>query len=292
MRQINILPYGRFANNLFQYMMAYSVIISVGQVFSLNGNGMKELDIPAHPIDNRKANKSRVDFLIESHYFDYDYICEQIEKIEFSVLNIHKLSTRMYYYEKNLNFYKQRINFHSDEIAKFFGDKLVISIRGDEILKGVHRNYLPVPISFIRKIIDATSLMPVFVGQFGNDYYSRALKKNFPEACFYKSEGYLDDFIAIRSAKEILLSISTFSWLAAWLSDAEKIHFPIMGLYNPLARPDIDMLPFKDSRYHFYDTSILQWGLDIDDSLRELTDGDFDFIKINSNHVMEKYCLI
>ena len=46
-------------------------------------------------------------------------------------------------------------------------------------------------------------------------------------------------------------SVSTFSWLAAWLSEARRIVLPVSGLFHPVQSPDIDLLPLADPRYSF-----------------------------------------
>jgi hypothetical protein len=46
--------------------------------------------------------------------------------------------------------------------------------------------------------------------------------------------------------------VSTFSWLAAWLSDAEQIFMPLSGLLNPMQSTDVDLAPLNDPRYRFF----------------------------------------
>jgi hypothetical protein len=74
------------------------------------------------------------------------------------------------------------------------------------------------------------------------------------------SQGALADFDAIRLAEHIAVSVSTFSWLAAWFSQAKSIHLPMLGILNPVQRPDIWMLPTQDARYHFHRFPIRRWA--------------------------------
>ena len=46
--------------------------------------------------------------------------------------------------------------------------------------------------------------------------------------------------------------MSTFAWLAAWLSDATNIVLPIFGIFNPRLFSLHDLLPFSEGRYRFY----------------------------------------
>ena len=137
-------------------------------------------------------------------------------------------------------------------------DEILINVRGDEILKNTHADYGPIPIAYYRQIIDETGLAPVFLGQLGGDYYSNLLRESFPTARFIASQGILKDFQAIRSAQHIVISISTFSWLAAFLSNAKTIHTPLLGFLNPDQRPDRWMLP-NDPRYRFHKFPFRKW---------------------------------
>lgn len=129
-------------------------------------------------------------------------------------------------------------------------DEIVINIRAGEILRGIHPDYMPLPISFYRRLVDETGLSPVFVGQVYDDPYSTALRKVFPRARFTKSAHWIEDFQTVRNATNIVVAVSSFSWLAAWLSSSAKaIHLPVAGFLNREQRPDVDLLPLNDSRY-------------------------------------------
>jgi len=186
----------------------------------------------------------------------------------------------MAYYSEYLPEFRRFLKFHNNYQRGYDKHHIVINVRGAEISKGVHKNYLPIPLNFYHKIINETGLKPVFIGQLGDDKYSDSLKKEFPDALYPKFTCWEDDFNAIRTSVNIIPAVSTFSWLACWLSEtAENIYFPIMGLYHPLARPDIDMLPIDDDRYHFYLSDILAWG-EPEDTIEQLVNNDFKFEKL------------
>jgi hypothetical protein len=84
----------------------------------------------------------------------------------------------------------------------------------------------------------------------GNDYVA-ALRRAFPQARFIPSQGVMKDFETIRSARHIAIAVSTFSWVAAWLSRAEKIYVPLAGFLCPNLMREIDLLPTCDERYRF-----------------------------------------
>ncbi len=144
--------------------------------------------------------------------------------------------------------------------ASFGDDALVISIRGAEILGPRHKDYRPLPIAFYARLLEETGLRPVFLGQIGEDAYSAALRARFPRAEFLASHGAMADFGMLRAARHLCVSISTFAWLAAWLSEAETVHLPVAGMFHPGQRPDVDLLPMADPRYRFHLLPMHAWG--------------------------------
>ncbi|WP_439594744.1 hypothetical protein [Falsiroseomonas sp.] len=141
----------------------------------------------------------------------------------------------------------------------FGPEDLVINVRGAEIIGGVHKDYRPLPIAFYARLVAETGRHPVFLGQLGEDAYSSALRTRFPDATFLPSRGAMEDFAALRAARHLVVSISSFSWLAAWLSEAETIHLPLAGMFHPQQRPDVDLLPVSDARYRFHRFPVAPW---------------------------------
>ena len=60
-----------------------------------------------------------------------------------------------------------------------------------------------------------------------------------------------------------------------------------MGLYHPLARPDVDMLPIDDDRYHFYLSDLLTWG-NPEETINSLINKQVDFDILEGNDLIEK----
>jgi hypothetical protein len=139
------------------------------------------------------------------------------------------------------------------DIVSGFGDEfLVCSIRGKEILDGRHPDYLVLPPSFYQHLVNETGLKPVFFGQIEDNLYCKGLRDAFPSAEFITGQGGLYDFEVIRRSSHIVPSISTYSWLAAWLSYAKTIFLPVAGLFNPRQARAHYFLPLDDHRYRFY----------------------------------------
>lgn len=139
-------------------------------------------------------------------------------------------------------------------------EALVINIRAAEILGPRHKDYRPLPITFYALLVAETGLRPVLLGQLGDDSYCAALRARFPGAVFVPSRGPMADFGVLRVSRHLWVAISTFSWLAAWLSGAETIHLPVAGMFHPGQRPHVDLLPVADPRYRFHLFGVHRWA--------------------------------
>ena len=131
-------------------------------------------------------------------------------------------------------------------------NEIVISIRGGDILGAIHPDYTMIPIDFYEFIVEKTGLKPVFFGQLGNNAYCESLRLRFPEARFITGSSPKFDFNFLRRSVHIVPSVSTFSWLAAWLSRAQKVYLPLTGLLNPNQHRGSFLVPQDDDRYEFY----------------------------------------
>eukprot|EP01104_Vermistella_antarctica_P018487 TRINITY_DN6872_c0_g1_i2.p1 TRINITY_DN6872_c0_g1~~TRINITY_DN6872_c0_g1_i2.p1 ORF type:complete len:512 (+),score=111.64 TRINITY_DN6872_c0_g1_i2:199-1734(+) len=60
------------------------------------------------------------------------------------------------------------------------------------------------------------------------------------------------DWSILFSAQEIVLSPSSFSWWAAWLGSARKIHYPVLGHFNPINIGGQQFAVDDDERYVYH----------------------------------------
>ena len=113
-------------------------------------------------------------------------------------------------------------------------------------------NRVLTPLEFFADIIEKTGLLPVFVGQTAPSLYTDRLRARFPGALILETRDAVLDFETIRQARNIAFGCSTYAWLAAWLSHANRIFMAVSGRFNPMQDGAINLLPFDDPRYHFY----------------------------------------
>jgi hypothetical protein len=136
------------------------------------------------------------------------------------------------------------------EVGVEFGAHYVVCpVRAAELLDGIHL-YPLIPVSFYRDMIGLSGCTPVFIGQTDENLYTAELRGAFPKAQFLPSQGPLGDFQTIRKAANIILPVSTFTWLAAWLSHARRIVVPVFGFFD--SSTGCDLLPLSEPHYEFW----------------------------------------
>lgn len=250
---MDIIPVGNLGNRMLQLMLLESLKRLAPQV-RLGGIALPEWDISS----SRLFSEDRPALRLIGQHVDVPWLARLIragliDKLEFAALGF-----RMAHYLPQHEYHHLFPRRPCPEVLGL-QSSLLINVRGAEILKDTHADYGPLPIDFYRQVIERTGLAPIFMGQLGDDPYSAALRHAFPNARFMRSQGAEADFEIIRSAHQIVTSVSTFSWLAAWLSDAHTIHLPLCGIFNPRQRPDIDLTALGDPRYRWYEFPVRHW---------------------------------
>lgn len=136
--------------------------------------------------------------------------------------------------------------------AGFETSPLVVHIRAGDILDGHNRLYKTMQPELIHSTAEVLNRQIVFVGQLEESSLTQKLKHAFPNATFAHTGSAGLDFAIIRQSRFLLLSTSTFAWLAAWLSErSECIIVPKTGMYSPEDAPEINLIDCSDKRFHF-----------------------------------------
>lgn len=136
--------------------------------------------------------------------------------------------------------------------AGFPTSPLVVHIRAGDILDDHNRLYKTMQPELVRSTAACLNRQVVFVGQLEESVLTRQLRDAFPDATFAHTGSAGLDFAIIRQAQFLLLSTSTFAWLAAWLSEeSQYIVLPKTGMYSPGDAPEINLIDCSDKRFHF-----------------------------------------
>ena len=239
---------GNLGNRLYQFFAAQTLIDQVGK------GTVSNLDLSEWGLRFPKKNVA--------HYREV-IVIDRIAEFDIPLL-AERISSEPSLYIKNRSHLQEQLLCRSPEIYRrrfpIIGavatvctdEELLINIRTGDILAGKVPHYPLMPIAFYQFVVAETGLKPVFIGQLDDSVYISNLREAFPEAKFIQSRGPINDFDTIRSAKNILPAISTFSLAAAWLSKATNIFLPLNGFLNPAHMREINLLPVNDHRYRFF----------------------------------------
>jgi hypothetical protein len=121
--------------------------------------------------------------------------------------------------------------------AWFGDDDLTIHIRTGDLWQSnragpIHPEYHALPFSFYAHVIKQRAWRRVVVvAEDTSDAMVQALHRRFGAEVL--SGGATEDFERLRRSRNIVLSVSSFAWWAAWLSDAQRIFYPLVGLFDP-----------------------------------------------------------
>lgn len=248
MFRIHIRQGGYLGNHMYQYMLARTLEHDSGRKADISGHNMEPWSLAA-PAQNIPSEKT---FEIRSNLFDYKKLVADIRAGKINDVVIRSLAMRMEYY-KDPAFYRPFFQARAIDVPPVGEDKLLIHVRGGDILGGIHPDHHPLPFRYYRHLIETTGLKPVFMGQIGEDEHSRKLKEEFKDCEFLPQSDILTDFETMRRARTVAISVSSFAWMATWLSESvTRIYCPVAGFLLPAQRPDIDVLPRDDARYVFY----------------------------------------
>ncbi|MEH3117685.1 MAG: hypothetical protein PGN25_08825 [Methylorubrum populi] len=237
-----------YANLMMQYMVARSLQSRIPYL------QLSNFDLPYWNISHPEIPQSESDkacILWSEQHVDFERIAYLADTGIFSRFNWRGYGERIEYFPPKDVCRKLFVRF--DIQTRSLGDDVLLCpVRGAEILDAIHPGYTVVPVDFYADIVEETGLIPVFIGQLGDNPYTRALRDRFPKADFIPHQDALIDFQTIRSAANIVVPVSTFGWLAAWLSHARTIILPVFGIFDPKPFPLHDLLPLSDPAYRFY----------------------------------------
>jgi hypothetical protein len=241
----HIEPRGGLASRMIQYMVALK-FQSLVPGCRISNVVLPEWGINQPPLDS----PGPVETVSQLQHIDLDGLTERVRAGEIRRIVYAGFGKRM---ENLLDAEVYRSVFHSPATAPFELDAqhLVCPI-GTAAAPEDRGPFHPLtPVEFYADIVAETGLSPAFIGQRTPDIYTDRLHAQFPQALFLHTGNALVDFEAIRRAKNIVVGVSSFAWLAAWLSHADRIFMTVNGLFNPLQYNFVDLLPLEDPRYRF-----------------------------------------
>ncbi len=272
MIKIEMNNQGNLGNKMFRYVYLRTLQTK------LHGSSLSGYDIPEfnlrraiEPLDGRILYHDR------GHDLPYDKIAYKLNNGVFDSLHFGGYVQRLEYYSGPDSFGAHFFVPPPTDASLLGPSYLTINVRAAEILRISHTDYGPVPVSYFVKIAEASKLSPVLVGQLGDDDYSRAIISAFAGCPVLPRTSALSDFSNICHSTNVVIGVSSYSWIAAWISKtAQCIHMPIKGFFHPRQRSDVDVVPLNDERYRFYEFPISAWEATPSNLAQLLTDDNFN----------------
>lgn len=222
----------------------------------LQGYYMPEWNLRSAP----EELEGRVLSIPNGHRHDPVAIAEMLNRRDYDALDFTGYVQRLEYYPDRARCAGMFVSPPAPDAHLRGPRHITVHVRAEDILATPHPYYTPVPPDLLERIVARTGLEPVLVGQIGEDAYCAEILRRFAGCTVIPPRSVAEDFAFIRCSTNILLSVSTFAWLAAWLSEtAQQIHMPLQGAYHPRVARDIDLVPAGDARFRFYEGPAMTW---------------------------------
>lgn len=246
-------PMGRLANLMIEYMVALKFADMVGgcQISNIAIPAWNILHPPITPVDSVAAEQVAIE--LQEQHIDLSSLADRVWSGQLRRIEWTGFGQRMENFLPPERY--QPVFVSPFQVPMGFGpDYLVCPVRAEDILPGPNPEYVLTPVEFYRDIINTTGLKPVFIGQTHPNTYMDRIRAAFPGAIFRDPQPHpLVDFETIRQSRNVVVGVSTYAWLAAWLSHSlDNIFLAVSGLFNPMQKPSVNLLPYGDNRFKFF----------------------------------------
>tara|TARA_R110002051_G_scaffold325548_3_gene428806 strand:+ start:4288 stop:5064 length:777 start_codon:yes stop_codon:yes gene_type:complete len=242
---------GRLGNNMFQYCFGRILAEELGYdliappIFGFAGTEEKVLGsrvegeperVGGHQVDIKHilALEPPKPILLDGFYQRYEYYKPHKDKI------------------------KEWLRIDNHNVGQDDEDIIIHLRLGDDITTFDADNPYIMPFSFYEKALENTTYNRVYICSEPETINSKYIKQFDKYDPIILNGDTLSDFRSLKSFKKIIISQSTFSWWAAFLSDATEIFFPLPAKGNARfvnewsdGRSDIDLVVSDEPRYKY-----------------------------------------
>jgi len=236
---IKVRYQGRFGNNIFQY--CFGRILAEEMNLPLQAAPIEPFVGTREILSGREVTGQPI--VLRGHYANLREIISNNN----SPVIIDGFFQRYEHYRQYKNVIKEKWLCMDEKIkVKNHEDAVVHIRRGDYTQCG----YALTADSY-HKMIRSIDFKDLYIVTDGlSDSFMSNFKTYNPKII---SSSQTSDFKFLMSFDKIILSQSTFSWWAAFLSDASTIVVPETtdGIWGSISRPDIDLTVDDEARYNY-----------------------------------------
>ncbi|MBV9763083.1 MAG: hypothetical protein JO340_21150 [Acidobacteriaceae bacterium] len=266
---IRLIYHGRLANNLFQYCFArilseaLQATLIAAPVSGFPGTGGHDLQDRPSTYDRHirlvqpwRESRLLLEEAGEALFTTFENLIATLrQRSRGSLITIDGIGAFL-----NIRFYENHRERMREEWLKIPSRRemhprdLTVHIRSGDIwwnpaTQPPHASYCALPFSFYREVITLENWRRIYVvTEDPADLMAMKLAREYGAEIV--SHDVFQDFCFLRESTNVVLAVSTFSWLASYLSKADRIYVPLAGLFHSGVRPDID-LHARDPRYRY-----------------------------------------
>jgi hypothetical protein len=225
-----------------QLMLCLDIQRHCRQPIDIEGYDIQEWDLKAP-----RSSAAPSDVIIVDHRTRRWAICRMIDAVKPALVHVNAITFRMGNFCDPALYERYFPTIEGPIMVP--DDTLLVHIRAGDVATLTHDRYGPLPVSYYQYLAKFTGMKLAFIGELEETDYIRALKKAFPASDYFEGQSPLEDFQTLRNAANVAIAVSSFSWMATFLSRrAKTIHLPLAGHFDPLAAPESDLLPRADRR--------------------------------------------
>ena len=265
MNQLISLPVGRAGNNIFQlYFTNY--LQSKLKHFEIATFGIPDFGIPESK-QFRELCTVNGDITLEGHIISEREI-DDLDQLKNKIVVSKIVGMREEYLRlppPSILDLSIAISMKSDERLARSKTHVLCHIRGGDIwvrssYRQIHKNYPALPIRHYENICEKSGKKLLFLFEPNScNWYRKSLLERFGTSSEVVPKSTFEDFALLSNFKEVALSVSSFAWMAVYLGRVSVVHYPVIGILNPLERPDINLLNALRSETNYYDFTESQW---------------------------------
>ena len=240
---IEVSLIGRFGNNIFQYSLAK--IISKHNQYSIKVTNNKYGNIfqDQHGVSHHSPVE-----ILSGHKIELTKVLENTNNRKI------KLQGFFHRYEYYIDYKNEILSWLN--LPKYSFDTsptkedIVIHVRQGDL----HPSYPITPFGYFKNIIENSTFDKLYiVTENKNNPIVQKIQKQYNAIIITNNEP-IKDFLFLLNSYKIILSMSSFCWWAAFLSQATEIHAPLIGVWHPrgMYKNQVNYM-VSESRYHYYD---------------------------------------
>lgn len=241
---------GQLGNNLFQY--AFGRILAEELNYKMFCNPIPGFSNAVSPIPGRIHLFPEE--IISGHIVDIPSLTTGRNSDQKIVLN--GFFQRYEYYKNHKDKIKKWFELERKDIGQTEND-IIMHIRlGDNVSSFEKGNPFTMPVEYYQKALENSNFNKLYICTDSPDHdFIKEFSKYNP---IITAQSAINDFKILRSFNKIVMSQSTFSWWAAWLSEAVEIYTPVPKSGNnklinewSIGRPDIATFVDDEPRYKY-----------------------------------------